>query len=528
MLQRHFRNFTRKRERGVYIVFLGLTFLALLAIVGLAIDAAKLYRTKVELQSAVDAATVAGDHLLVTQPTMLFSEVRTRVAEVFKENLHSMKIDSSQIDDILANTAPQSFNVCFNDPNSSQACSADPTDTNAKRRYIQVIAAVTQPTLILGVIPGFTKSNLVVAQSLAENLKLQILLVVDVSGSMDDDFGTGANKKKKIDALHIAGTDLVNTLLGFDELGIVTFSVDMTGSDDTVAYTPNDEPLADANNWSRVLGNFLNDADNPLALTQVENTGPIDNRPLMKSKINALMPLQGTDTGAGLRMARKIFDSTPLPPKTIRIIVVATDGATNSGAPLTWFNVGDTRPAPFGIGVPDYGPGSTSSNDRPLNRPFLTPPRICNSPFLPITNMGRPNGLTLQRLRFLDTIIEADQARDSGNLIWAIGLGDPDLDNNSPFQNFGDDLLKLPLLTRIANDQEQMPLRSLATPQPTPRWVVPTPNPSYPWDFPCIRSGQTLKNDSKQKVGKFTLASDAAALSEAFKNIATIRIKVTQ
>src|SRR5438128_2519832 len=57
---------SRKDERGVTVLIVGLTLLAIIAIAALAIDVATLYQYHGEAQHAADAAALAGAKMFVT------------------------------------------------------------------------------------------------------------------------------------------------------------------------------------------------------------------------------------------------------------------------------------------------------------------------------------------------------------------------------------------------------------------------------------------------------------------------------
>ena len=89
----------RESEAGIYLAWLAGIFFVLLALVGLAVDSARLYFTKRQLQNAVDAATVAASNLMVTSPGRMLEgdgshgpTVESMSRDIIRENLRQKSI----------------------------------------------------------------------------------------------------------------------------------------------------------------------------------------------------------------------------------------------------------------------------------------------------------------------------------------------------------------------------------------------------------------------------------------------------
>lgn len=166
-------------ERGNVAMIFGLMLIPMCGLVGGAVDYSRANRVKTELQSAVDAAAIAG---LRAQGT---TTQRIAVATAsFKANYYP--------------------SVASNDPSASltpQVTIAGDTVT--------VVATQNVETMFLSVIG--TDFNAVSAESVVEKSgghKVEVAMMVDLTGSM----GATRNGTTKIAALKLAGADLLDIL----------------------------------------------------------------------------------------------------------------------------------------------------------------------------------------------------------------------------------------------------------------------------------------------------------------------------
>lgn len=168
-------------RRGGVAMIVGLSILAVAAVLGLAIDSARGYTAKSKLQGAVDAAALAGAKAYVQDQDSGSAEAR-------------MFFDANYADDFMDGRIT-TFNA-----------HVDETSDN-----MVVKAVATIPTTfmqIFGIDELTVNSEAVVA---AKHTNLELALVVDVTGSMNWLDGSGAIK---IASLKAAGHTLLNAIYG--------------------------------------------------------------------------------------------------------------------------------------------------------------------------------------------------------------------------------------------------------------------------------------------------------------------------
>lgn len=524
-----------RSERGGYLIIMAAGCVVFIAAAGWAIDSARLYWTKSELQRAADAAALAGARILVRYQSVGYvpgpTGVEERVKGILEENLRISRFTQAEIDEVIGTTSqPGTIQVCFNkdrpDP-ITNPCNRNPTSPNLQRRFIWVGAQINRKSLILGLLPGFAKFNPVPVSAFAENLALEVVLVLDNTGSMRTKLNP-ADTKTKMDYLREAASAFVGKLLPFDKVGVVTFdingpSVSYSGLQKDVNKEPKQDPAdpisifnkirADYENDSRIFIGLPTDPDpNRWNLQPIEDASGshiptiqdmINQRSVDAAHPTIMTPGGSTNLGSGIWRGRDMLDREDggtVPLNTWRMLIFLTDGSPNTYTPVTWLNVGD----------------------RPLD---ISNPGGCNSLFLsrPVyeTNPDGSDG-TVKRLREIDAIVEADLARRSNYSVYAVGLGNPDSNRLSPFQSMTSDDMKWALMQRIANDQTEM---TKASPAPTPGWTNPAPIPPYLWDFPCVPDGNAIKGEPN---GTFWLATSGQSLIDAFAALAEVRTKLSE
>jgi len=153
--------YNHQRERGQSIVLIAMSMLALIAAIGLATDATLIYKTKQDLQRAIDAAALAAAYKLPNQ------DVANQAAYEFTR-LHGYNFDPS------SNPLQISFPV-YNPPRKAVSVSGS---TQAEFTFLRFL--------------GFTTMT-VSAEGEGESAPLDVYLVLDLSQSMVYDTSRPAN-----------------------------------------------------------------------------------------------------------------------------------------------------------------------------------------------------------------------------------------------------------------------------------------------------------------------------------------------
>ena len=465
-------------QAGAYIVVVAISLVAMLALVGLSIDAARLFLVKRELQSTVDAAALSTARLFLLDPSIAYNTARSRANDLIGENLRRLGFSQSEIDRILSGDNGQKIQICFQ---ANGACGADPSDPNLKGLHVSSYLTTQVPTTILGAVPFVQHSTLVSASALADNLKLVVGMVLDVSGSMLSGITPMPgcpSCNQRGEAMIYAATEFVDGLLPVDIAGLVIFGQNLWGSDPSPGSGPD---------WSIVAANYSNDANLSYNSQYMTPT----NRSDLKLKINGLWPViddTQTNIGAGIQAAQQHMAGINAP-GALKLMIVLSDGRPTAYYPLTAIGAGP-RPLPASCNL----------------EPLMQPPS--------------PDATRKVKLQMIDAIYESDRARLQNILVYSIGLGPADPDLSSPFQTLDNSgnggALKPFLMERIANDQVLMRL-----PTPVPGWAPY--DPAYPREFPCkptIPGGAQIVGRPN---GRYLSAESGQELLEAFWEIAKMR-----
>ena len=169
-------------RRGAVAVLVAVGAVVLVGSVGLATDAARGYMVKARLSQAIDAAGIAGAQAM-------FSPTRTDdVNMYFRANFPT---------DFMGATV------------------ANPTYTvDANNEKLGITATATIPTTFMRVLGIDTMQVSAVAEITRETELLEVVLAVDISGSMSTSAGGGMSR---LTAARTAAIDLVNILFGNHE-----------------------------------------------------------------------------------------------------------------------------------------------------------------------------------------------------------------------------------------------------------------------------------------------------------------------
>jgi len=192
-----------KCERGAVAPLVGVCVIMLVGAVGVAVDIGRAQVAQSKLQSALDSAGLAAG--AVVGQNLSEDSLKPEAEKYLNANFGGSTIDASISD----------FNLELSDDQS----------------VVTLEAEATLPTTFMRI---FGKGDMHVAartEITRETTGLEVAVVLDVTGSMDDPVGGSPyDSTKKIAALRTAGVDLVNILFGSHEtqddlwVGVVPFS----------------------------------------------------------------------------------------------------------------------------------------------------------------------------------------------------------------------------------------------------------------------------------------------------------------
>jgi hypothetical protein len=423
-------------QRGSILIFVTLAFALLGTFIGFAVDFGRAYLQKARISRLVDGAALAAAKVLKGQTA--YEDVATRAA-CDSMVMNGAPVQMTGTGSCAATTgAPFTVTVAFLDA---------PVPGGANMKQVSVTGTQPMPTTFLRFLgwmaPGdFSTINVVASAQAAPERPVDLMLVLDRSGSMNETDGTG---RTKLNALKCAMTGLgCSPSTGFlgenftpaDQLGMTSFGKRGCGTASGAEFT----------------GNICT-ANMPLGST-------ISN---IASAINAL-PVSGTtNTMEALRTAKaEINKAINDPTRTVtrKVVLLVTDGQPTAlrlssitacqNDPLTGTSLaGPSWTDANGCFFVKRGNSTSKSVSDGLDRFFLN------------TNSGgnfNPGGSPAQL--YLDQMQAArNAARDEANairnlgggnvIIFTIGIGEPTnadatarLDANSRC-----------LLAQIANDK---------------------------------------------------------------------------
>lgn len=175
-------------RRGNTLVIVGAAMIPLAAMIGSGVDMSRAYMAKTRLQSACDAAALAGRRVM--QNDTMSTAVQTEANRFFHFNF------------------PKTTSAGVTSGPYQTAEIVNPTVTRPGPGIVRVTASTTIPTSVMRMF-GFTTLPLSVTCDAALNfVNTDIMLVLDTTGSMDQDL----NGTKKIVALRDAVMALYDTL----------------------------------------------------------------------------------------------------------------------------------------------------------------------------------------------------------------------------------------------------------------------------------------------------------------------------
>ncbi|MCO6432535.1 MAG: TadE/TadG family protein [Deltaproteobacteria bacterium] len=189
-----FINKRRSSQSGYFLALGAIVVAALFILVGLAADSAQLYRARLRLQRAYDAGAIAGSKVSGTVNVDRGPFIAEQVTRI---NLEAMGYD------------PGDFQV-----NAFWADGAD-------KSIMHVDGNVSLPLWFMRIVPSMTSHESVETSARAASKRSVVVLVLDVTGSMNE----LAGGVRKLDALKTAAKNFINLFEpGYDYMAIVKFS----------------------------------------------------------------------------------------------------------------------------------------------------------------------------------------------------------------------------------------------------------------------------------------------------------------
>jgi Flp pilus assembly protein TadG len=354
-----------KKEKGQIIVILALVFIGLVAIVGLSIDMGYMYVSYSRLRRAVDGAALAATSQFRENYTI------TGLEAVAKQFLQLNDIGAVGTD---PNTLSVFVETCDNAPGDPEVC------TDPKRKLVRVTVTQRVPLFFLSVV-GLHEIPLKVS-SISEAATVDLVLLIDTSNSMamgasgeevDPSLcNVGMGSCHPMQEIKAAASSLVDTLYeSYDRVSVVTFNrfpkVEMPMWGDLAAVKAKIagldvyegsgkcpwDPGIPPTKPSEVDPALLKDGPCRLdvygVFTQFTCQGLADSNPINWDGRDC----PTTNIGGGLRVAGNVLGGqypagytfpggSPAPevrPTALWVVVLLTDGSTNTGFTLDGKNV---------------------------------------------------------------------------------------------------------------------------------------------------------------------------------------------
>ena len=228
----------KKSEKGQVLVFMTLTFVGLVAIIGLAIDMGYMYVSYARLNRGVDAAALAG-----TGEFKL--PIATRDANIADAAIQMLNMNgivpdpTASFSDPMSGTVGVAIQTCDNTPGDAALCKLP------LQKIIRVKVQERVPLFFLAVIGMYNVP--IIVESLATAASADVMLAIDTSDSMTydvphgnimrDPYACNPSSCQPMEDVKSAARAFANELYyPYDRLGLVSFdqyaSVKLALSDD--------------------------------------------------------------------------------------------------------------------------------------------------------------------------------------------------------------------------------------------------------------------------------------------------------
>lgn len=163
------QNFTKKKAKGQILVMLGLLFIGLVAIVGLAVDMGLMFVAYSRLNRATDAAALAATGEF--KRNLNVTEMKAAAMQLLKLN-----------DVNTANVVSIDIDTCKSKPGDTELCPANATDP--LRKLVRVTVRQRVPLYFLSVVG--IRDVTIESKAISEAASLDVILVIDRSTSMTE------------------------------------------------------------------------------------------------------------------------------------------------------------------------------------------------------------------------------------------------------------------------------------------------------------------------------------------------------
>ena len=221
--------FDEKKEKGQILVIVAAAMLALLVVIGLAIDGTQLFLNYTRLKRAVDAAAVAGANDFKKGKTV--AEMRESALEIL--SMHELDLSTINLEVFICDADGDGFrdaSLQATVPDFYAACPA----SGLQRKLVYVRAFQNSPTYFVSLI-GIVNVP-ITTTAIAEAAPIDLVVVLDTSESMGKDT-TGysaadfnpaacnaANSCQPLKQAKDAAKALIDTLYpGYDRVAVVNF-----------------------------------------------------------------------------------------------------------------------------------------------------------------------------------------------------------------------------------------------------------------------------------------------------------------
>jgi hypothetical protein len=329
-------------QKGSILIFVTLAFALLGTFVGFAIDFGRAYLEKARISRLVDAAALAAAKALKGQAG--FEPDATRAACDSME-MNGAKVAMTSATTCAATTGTD-FIVTLTFPDL-------PVPGGQPIKSVLVTGNDPMPTTFLRflgwMVPGdFSTINVSAQAQAGPERPIDLMLVLDRSGSMTATDGSGQTKINALKTAVNGFLGLSNTFSADDQIGMVSFSTRGCGSNGQDSLT---------------AGNCTPDVPISAATSSFIST--------LQGKVNQLDAVGGTNTMEAIRTARgalaPVFDDQNRGPITRKAVLLVTDGqptfmrADNTAEcqndPETGTQFNSNGPNGCKLGVPTSGNG---------------------------------------------------------------------------------------------------------------------------------------------------------------------------
>jgi Mg-chelatase subunit ChlD len=268
-----------RRRRGAIVILFAVMLIVVVALVAVSVDLGYVCSVKADLQSAVDAGSLAGASVLLEAP----EKVGETAAQYARMNLNNQGVRTGTEQDVEVEVGNWDF-----DSRKFRA-GRKPFDA------VRVITRVENNSLFFGRVLGKSKFTSESA-AIATYRPRDIMMVLDVSGSMSQT----RNGVRKIDELRSAAEAFLDEIEGAD-------------TNDRVGFTYYSTDAAMGSGLERKLKHVRSEMG------------------------RRLLPLGWTDIADGMRIGLEEL-ARDRRPQAVPMMVVLTDGATNMNQPGNWYD----------------------------------------------------------------------------------------------------------------------------------------------------------------------------------------------